>query len=213
MSGAPIRTAALDLEDFSGLRTRKSAAERAREAQLAEARGEGRAEGYAEGLAAATEKAETEERAAIAALLEQARDLDLARADARAAAIAALAPVASALARLAAPRAAARGLAEELAAAVTARLDAAPSEALEAHVAPSVRDAVAAKLEEAVPVRADPALGETQARLDWPGGGLRFDAEDAAAAALDAIERFFGSPAAAQGAPKPALKEVVNDGG
>ncbi len=196
------------LEDFGDPgRGRKSEVERRIEAEAAKARGEGRAEGYAEGYAAAAAEAETEDRAAVAALIEAARDLALDRAAAQAEAVAAFAPVARALARLAAPRAAEAGLAQELAAAVSERLEAAPGETLTAHVAPERVAALAALLGDAVAVRADAALSPCDARLDWSGGGARFDAEACVAAAIGAIDRFFGDGAA------DALTEETRDVG
>jgi hypothetical protein len=103
--------------------------------------------------------------------------------------------VVEALARVAAPRAAAAGLAGELAAAVAARLEAAPAARLQARVAPEVAASVAERLGEGLDLATDAALGPTEARLDWPGGGLRFDADAAASAALEAITRHFGAAA------------------
>lgn len=203
-----MKPVALSLEDFGDpTRRRPSEIERAHAAELARVRGEAHAAGYAAGFAEALAQAETEDRAAVADLLERIGDLELGAADARRTALDALAPVLAAIARVAAPRAAAAGLADEIVAAVGERLAAAPDARLAVRAPEARFDALRAALGDAAQVRADPALEGARAELDWTGGGAVFDADAALAAALDAIERHF-APAEAGG-----VEERMRDAG
>ena len=182
------------LENFGDpSRGRESDAERATKAAIASARGEGHAAGYAEGFAAALAQAENEDRAAIGALREAIRDLELVQTGARAETVAGLRPVLEAVMRLAAPAAAEAGLAASVAAAVTARLDRGRGERLVVRAAPDRVEMLRDRLGPGGPtVEADPALGAAAVRLDWDGGGAVFDVQAALAAAREAIDAFFG---------------------
>lgn len=181
------------LENFGDPgRSRESDAERATRAAVAAARGEGHAAGYAEGFAAALAQVDAEDRAVVAAMRETIRDLELAQSGARVEAIAALRPVVEALVRVAAPAAADAGLAASVAGAVLARLDRGRGERLIVRAAPERVEALAERLGPGgPPVEPDPALGSTEVRLEWEGGGAVFDAEAALAAAREAIDAFF----------------------
>lgn len=161
-------------------------------ALLAEARAEAHAEGFAEGVADAMSRAEAEDRAAVARILESIADLDLERAAAQAEAIAAMRPVIEALARLAAPRAAALGFDDALAEAVETRLAAAESDRVRLRCAPARVDGLAKRLGPQVEIVADPDMSGAQARLEWSGGGAAFDADGCLKAAMAVIDRFFG---------------------
>ncbi|MFN3613624.1 MAG: hypothetical protein ACK4WC_03585 [Rubrimonas sp.] len=161
-------------------------------ALLAAARAEGHAEGYAQGIAEALERAEAEDRAAVAQILERIADLDLGRAAAQAEAVMAMRPVIEALARLAVPRAAALGFDEALADAVQTRLAAAESDRVRLRCAPARVEGLAARLGPQVEIVADPDMSGAQARLEWTGGGAAFDADGCLQAAMAVIDRFFG---------------------
>ncbi len=181
--------AALRLEDFA-------AADRGqdpvREAAIARARSEARAEGYAAGLAAGLAQGDGEERAAIAALVESAQDLQLSSLAARAEGAAMLRPLVEALARVAAPYAAAKAFPAVLAEAVAARTAAAPDARIVAYAPPALTASIAERFGDGVEVREDPALTGAQARLEWIDGGAELDVEGCLTAARDAVDRFFG---------------------
>jgi flagellar biosynthesis/type III secretory pathway protein FliH len=189
-----MRPFARTLEDFGDPDAgRENEAESKLKAAAAAARGEGHAAGYAEGFAAALAQADTEDRRMVAQILEAVRDLELQMTAARAEAIDGLRPVIEAIIRAAAPMAASRGLAEEVAAAVTAHLDTTRSESLVLRVAPDRIEDLRHRLEDSVAITPDPMLGPITAQLEWAGGGTVFDAEGCLDAATHAIESFFGS--------------------
>jgi flagellar biosynthesis/type III secretory pathway protein FliH len=189
-----MRPLALRLENFGDAR-RGGDVELAKAvaAAAAAARGEGHAAGYAEGFAAGMAQADAEDRAAVAAARESLRDLELRQAGARAEALAALGPVIAAIARAAAPQAAEAGLEAALAEAVEARLTAAPADRLTIRCAPERVEGLAARFGDAVTLRADPAFGPADARVEWTSGGAWFEASHALAAAETAIAEFFGA--------------------
>jgi flagellar biosynthesis/type III secretory pathway protein FliH len=190
-----MRPFARTLEDFGNPDAgRESEAERKLKAAVAAARGEGHAAGYADGFAAALAQADTEERKVIGCILEAVRDMELARTGARAEAVAALRPLVDALMCMAAPLAAKRGLAEDVAAAIAAHLDAGKAETLVLYVSPERLDDLRHRLDEAVQLAPDPDLGPIAARLEWAGGGALFDVQGCLDAASEAIEAFFDMP-------------------
>jgi flagellar biosynthesis/type III secretory pathway protein FliH len=200
------------LEDFGDPAAgRESDAERRRKAELAAARGEGHAAGYAEGFAAGLAQAETDERATVMRLVEVAHDHSLQHAGARAETLLALRPLLMQLVELAAPAAAARGLAEEVAAAVGDRLPRARDATMVLKVAPANAEALRARFEERLAVEVDATMGANAARLDWPDGGALFDADGALAAAMAAIDDFFGEIETANPVPDVAADNPAPD--
>jgi flagellar biosynthesis/type III secretory pathway protein FliH len=189
-----MRTGVLRLEDFGDERAATPPRSKEVEAAVLAARAEARAEGYAEGFAEALEGAEADDRAAVLQLRESVQDIELTGTAARADAIAQMRGVVEALAALVAPEAAAAGFAAELAAAVAARLDAAPQEPLTVRAAPDRVAGLRARFGERVAIEADPMMVGAQARLQWPGGGADYDVEACLGAARAAIARFFGEP-------------------
>lgn len=185
---------ALTLEDFGSGFVSSAPRNREVEAAVIAARAEARAEGYAEGFAEALSGAEADDRAAVTQLRECVQDMELTLAAARADAIAQMRGVVAALAALVAPQAAAAGFAEELAAAVAARLEAAPQEPLTVRAAPERVPGLVARFGDRVQVEADPLMIGAQARLRWPGGGADYDVEACLGVARAAIARFFGEP-------------------
>lgn len=184
---------ARSLEDFGDPHAgRESDADRRAREALAAARGEGHAAGYAEGFAAGMAQADTDERATAMRLIEVAHDFSLQYVAARTEVLAALQPLLEGLVRTVAPVAAARGLAEEIAAAITTRLENTAPQAMTLHVATEHVEAMEQRFGDRVVVEADETLGEHAARLAWPGGGAIFDADAALAEATAAIEAFFG---------------------
>jgi flagellar biosynthesis/type III secretory pathway protein FliH len=183
------------LEDFGGGGRRRvdREAQRKLDEAAARARGEGHAAGYAEGFAAATLEVDAEDRAAVRALAESLRDLELEMAGLRAEARDRLRPVVAALVRVAAPQAAAAGLEAAVVAAVDARLAAMPQARLVIRCAADRVEGLALRLGEVAAVRPDPALEGARARLEWEGGGADYDAAGCVAAASAAIDRFFGA--------------------
>ncbi len=169
-----------------------SDAQRALAEAVAKARGEAHAEGFAEGFAQAEQQAEAEDRRAVIALRESVRDLEFGQQAAREEAVASLGPVIDALTRAVAPELAARGLGEAIGAAVEARLAASPRTALVARCAPERAEGLALRLDDAVEIRADPALSGAKVRLEWSGGGADYDADACARAAIEAVAAFFG---------------------
>jgi flagellar biosynthesis/type III secretory pathway protein FliH len=187
-----MKAAALTLEDFGAGAPAARGRSREAEAAALAAAAEARAEGYAEGFAEALSGAEAEDRAAVAQLRESLQDMELTLSAARAEAVAQMRGVVEALAAIAAPQAAAAGFAAELAEAVAQRLAAAPQEPLTVRAAEARVAGLRARFGDRVAVEADPAMVGAQARLDWPGGGARYDVEACLDAARAAIARFFG---------------------
>jgi hypothetical protein len=104
----------------------------------------------------------------------------------------ALHPLLIGLVRAVMPICAERGLAEEIATAVSAQLDSTAPAVMTLHVSPENVEAMQTRFEGRLTVEADESLGPAAARLDWPRGGAAFDADATLAAATAAIESFFG---------------------
>ncbi|GIX15505.1 MAG: hypothetical protein KatS3mg118_3464 [Paracoccaceae bacterium] len=177
---------------------------------LARAAAEARAAGYEAGVADALARAESEQRLVLGAIAEALADRELTAAEARAAALRAVAPVMAAVIRALAPRLAQAGLPDLVADRLTEILERAPQSCPEIRLAPAMEGPVAEALAAAgIPprrreIRPDPGCAPLEVRIGWAEGIDRIDAAAAAQEVLAAVERHLTAQPAGPAAGRAA---------
>lgn len=176
------------------------------EVTLAKVRGRARADGFADGVASVRSELDVERATLLRAISEGIADAQFTRAGADSQTIDVISNSVVAIIDLIAPDIGHLRLVEEIADAVRQLLDEQTGQPLTVFVAPDRFEEMAEVLSSttiSAEVRADPALGALQARVDWKTGFELVDISSLISRATEVLKQHLGTAEA----DRPAITE------